>query len=106
MIPLVGEANEEAIAYVELALKESLAEIRGLIVAERWRKRGIAAALLHVCREVARDRAAKILKIVADLKAKRLQGLYRRLGFTPYRVIVAPSGGYIAPGVHLKQSLE
>ena len=104
-ISLVAEADGEAVAYVRLLLKRSIGEITSLIVAELFRGRGIARALIHVSKEIARDHGARILTVVVDRGAKRTRSLYSSLGFTPYKTPKIPRRGYLSSGLYMKQIL-
>jgi XTP/dITP diphosphohydrolase len=105
LIPLVGEADKTVIAYIQLMLKGTIGEMSSLIVTESLRGRGIATALFQVSREVARDHGVRILTVVTEPGAKRNQGLYRKLGFLPYKTVKVPRKGYTAPGIYLRQIL-
>lgn len=104
-IPLVAEAEGEALAYIEIHLRQTVAELSSLIVAEPFRRRGVATALLNVSREVARDHGAKLLTVAVELEAKRLQGFYRKRGFRPHRTVRGVVEGYLGPVVYLVQHI-
>ena len=106
MISLVGEANKNVIAYIQLKLKGNIGEMSSLIVTEPLRGRGVATALIQVSREIARDHGLRILTVAAKPRARRIQGLYRKLGFVPYKTVNASRKGYTSPGIYLRQILE
>ena len=104
-IPLVAKAEEEAIAYIEIYLRKTVAELSSLIVAQPFRRRGVATALLNVAREIARDHGARLLAVAVEPKAKRLQSFYRGRGFSPHRTVRAIVQGYLGPAVYLIQRI-
>ena len=106
LIPLVGEANKNVIAYIQLKLKGNIGEMSSLIVTEPLRGRGVATALIQVSREIARDHGVRILTVAAEPGARRTQSMYRKLGFLPYKTVKTPRKGYTSPGIYLRQILE
>jgi len=90
LIPLVGEANKNVIAYIQLKLKGNIGEMSSLIVTESLRGRGVATALIQVSREIARDHGVRILTVAAGPGARRTQTMDGELGFLPYITVKVP----------------
>jgi len=104
-IPLVAEAADEAIGYIELHIRKTVAELSNLVVSAPLRGRGVATALLNVAREVARDHGAGLLIVAVRPEAKRLQAFYRKRGFNPYRLARTSPQGYTGPAMYMKQQI-
>ena len=105
LIPLVGELDGAAIAYVQLHLKGRIGEISSLTVAEPLRGQGVAVAAVRVVREVARDHGILILTVAVDPQARRTQAFYQGLGFEAYKSVRVPRPGYVTAGLYMKQIL-
>lgn len=95
VVRLVTEAGGQAVANAQLTLWSDRAEIGSLVVAERYRQRGIATALVATLTAEARQRGAQRLEIGARASEPELLDLYQRWGFVPEREIELPrlSGG-------------
>ena len=62
-------------------------------MAEPLRGRGIGSALIAALSEAAIDLGAEKIEIGADKKDERVIGLYRRLGFAPFKEVHLPGDG-------------
>ena len=83
VVRLVAEADGQAVANAQLTLRRDRAEIGSLVVAEGYRRRGIATALVAALTEEARKRGVRRLEIGARASEPAVIALYRRWGFTP-----------------------
>jgi ribosomal protein S18 acetylase RimI-like enzyme len=95
LVRLVAEADGQAVANAQLTLWRDRAEIGSLVVAEGYRRRGIATALVAALTAQARERGARRLEIGVRASERALIALYRRWGFAPGRKVELPrlSGG-------------
>ena len=87
MVRLVAEVSGEAMANAQLTLRRDWAEIGSLVVAEGWRRQGIATRLIEALTEIARQQGVRALEIGVSQSAPGVQRLYRSLGFVPYKEV-------------------
>lgn len=85
VVRLVAEADGQAVANAQLTLWPDRGEIGSLVVAEGYRRRGIATALVATLTEEAQTRGLGRLEIGARVSEPGLIALYQRWGFTPDR---------------------
>ena len=83
---LVAESDGAAIGWIHVRATVSLesgsfAEIRGLVVTEQWRSRGIGTELVRVAEEWAHDRGMTRLRLNTNVIRERAQAFYERCGF-------------------------
>ena len=90
LVRLVAEAGGQVVANAQLILWRDRAEIASLVVAEGYRRRGIATALVAALTAAARQWAVQQLEIGARASERELIALYRRWGFVPAREIELP----------------
>jgi ribosomal protein S18 acetylase RimI-like enzyme len=90
LVRLVAEVDGQAAANAQLTLWRDLAEIGSLVVAEGYRRRGIAAALVDALAAEAQRRGARRLEIGARKSDQGLIDLYQRWGFVPHREAELP----------------
>jgi ribosomal protein S18 acetylase RimI-like enzyme len=90
LVRLVAEADGQAVANAQLTLWRDRAEIGSLVVAEGYRQRGMATALVGALTVEAQQRGALRLEIGARASERGLLALYRRWGFVPDREIELP----------------
>lgn len=90
LVRLVAEADGQAVANAQLTLWRDRAEIGSLVVAEGYRRQGIATALVTVLTAEARRRGVPWIEIGARASEGKLIALYRRWGFVPCREIELP----------------
>jgi ribosomal protein S18 acetylase RimI-like enzyme len=83
VVRLVAEADGQAVANAQLTLRRDRAEIGSLVVAEGYRRRGIATALVAALTDEARKRGVQYLEIGARASEPALIALYQRWGFAP-----------------------
>jgi ribosomal protein S18 acetylase RimI-like enzyme len=90
LVRLVAEADGQAVANAQLTLWCDRAEIGSLVVAEAYRRQGIATALVAALTAEAQQRGVRRLEIGARAPERELIALYRRWGFVPDREIELP----------------
>ncbi len=90
VVRLVAETDGETVADAQLTLWPDWAEIGSLAVAERYRRRGIATALVAALTKEAGRRGVRRLEIGARASEPGLIVLYQRWGFVPHREIELP----------------
>ena len=95
LVRLVAEADGEALANAQLTLWPDRGEIGSLVVADGYRRRGIATALVEALTEEAGKRGVQQLEIGARASEPALMALYQHWGFALEREIELPhvSGG-------------
>jgi ribosomal protein S18 acetylase RimI-like enzyme len=86
--------DREVVSYAELYVEPPIAQIEDVGTLEEHRGKGYASAVVLRAAEVARERGADLVFLVADAEDWPQQ-LYRRLGFEPIGHYVK----FIAPGV-------
>ena len=90
LVRLVGEVDGEAVAKAQLTFWPDRAEVGSLVVAEGYRRRGIATALVDALTAEARKRGVQRLEIGARVSEPGLIALYQRWGFVPGRETELP----------------
>jgi GNAT superfamily N-acetyltransferase len=85
LVCLVAEADGQAVASGQLALRRSKGEIGSLLVAPAHRQQGIGTTLVLALIEQARQRHVRILEITACVDTPWIRAWYERLGFTYQR---------------------
>jgi ribosomal protein S18 acetylase RimI-like enzyme len=90
MVRLVAEADGQAVANAQLTLWPDRGEIGSLVVADGYRRRGIATALVEALTEEAGKRGVQQLEIGARVSEPALMALYQSWGFAPDREIELP----------------
>ena len=90
VVRLVAEADGQAVANAQLTLWPDRGEIGSLVVAEGYRRRGIATALVATLTEEAQARGLRRLEIGARVSEPGLIALYQRWGFSPDRETELP----------------
>ena len=90
VVRLVAEADGQAVANAQLTLWPDRGEIGSLVVAEGYRQRGIATALVATLTEEAQARGLQHLEIGARVSEPGLIALYQRWGFVPDRETELP----------------
>ena len=89
-VHLVAESSGHAVANAQLICWSKRAEIGSLVVAEPFRGRGIGTALIEALTNAASKLGAEQVEIGVDKGNEQVLELYRRLGFTPHKVIRVP----------------
>lgn len=84
---LVAQADDGVVGWMHVTRMESLesdphAEIRGLIVAERVRSRGVGALFVAQAIEWARERALPKVRVRTNETRQRTHVFYEREGFS------------------------
>lgn len=90
VVRLVAQVGGEVVANAQLTLWPDRGEIGSLVVAEGYRRRGIATALVKALMEEAGKRGMQRLEIGARVSEPALMALYQRWGFAPDREIELP----------------
>lgn len=90
---LVAETGGHTVANAQLICWRKRAEIGSLVVAKPFRGHGIGTALIKALSTAAADLGAEQIEIGAEKHNKRVLGLYRRLGFSPYKEVHVPGNG-------------
>lgn len=83
---LVAEAGGRVVGWIHVAAEHCLeaepwAEVRGLVVDERWRGRGVGAGLIRQAEAWAREQRLTLLRLRTNVVRERAHAFYRRLGF-------------------------
>lgn len=81
ILRLVGEVDGQAIANVQLTVWEQTGEIGSLVVAEAFRRRGIARQLLAAAITQARARGLAALEIWVRADQPAILAFYEDMGF-------------------------
>lgn len=79
-------ADPDVVAWVQVGVTSSLesgafAEIRGLVVQEQQRSRGIGALLVDAAEEWARGRGLSRMRVRSNVLRERTHRFYERLGY-------------------------
>ncbi len=90
LVRLVAQADGQVVGQAQLALWPDRGEIGSLAVAQGYRRRGIASALVAALTEEARRRGVRRLEIGAQAAQPELIALYCRWGFAPCQEIELP----------------
>ncbi len=83
----VAELDGRLIAFLCLKFAPMIsqpapfAEVTDLFVEERYRRRGIARALMHAAEQSAREQGASGMWLITGFKNEDAQNLYRSIGF-------------------------
>lgn len=83
---LVAEADGRVMGWIHVAAEHCLeaepwAEVRGLVVDERWRGRGVGTELIRHAEAWAREEGLALLRLRTNVVRERAHEFYRRLGF-------------------------
>lgn len=83
---LVAERDGAIAGWIHVAITVALetgafAEIRGLVVTEAWRSRGVGAELVAAGEEWARGRAMSRIRLRTNVKRERAHRFYERCGY-------------------------
>lgn len=83
---LVAEADDRVIGWIHVAAENCLeaepwAEIRGLVVDEAWRSRGVGGELVRSAEDWGRRQGLPLLRLRTNVLRERAHDFYRRLGF-------------------------
>jgi GNAT superfamily N-acetyltransferase len=84
---LVAELGGEVAGWVHLSLCRSLilephVEILGLVVGERWRRRGIGRALMTAAESWAAGRSVALIRLRSGSQREGAHQFYRSLGYS------------------------
>ena len=80
-------AEPNVIAWIQVGITSALesgtfAEIRGLVVQESHRSRGIGALLVDAAEQWARERGLRRMRVRSNVLRERTHRFYERLGYT------------------------
>ena len=75
---------EDGVGCVEMQFDNKMpnvAYVRGLMVAERERRKGYGTELLNICHGYARDHRKQFMQLSVEIENKWLVEWYKRFGF-------------------------
>ena len=83
---IVAEYNYKVVGWMHISLVEPLesnpfVEIRGLVVSEAYRRKGIGTKLIISAEEWARDNGIKRLRVRTNIVREETRQYYRKLSF-------------------------
>ena len=78
-VAVIGWAH---VAVVRLVESDPYAELRGLVVAEALRSRGVGTRLLRAAEEWARSRGPARIRVRSNVLRERTHAFYERHGYT------------------------
>ncbi len=107
LIRLVAEVEGQVVGNVQLTVWGQEGEIGSLVVAEAFRRQGIARRLLTELIGEARQRGLKAVEVGVAERDRAVQAFYRRLGFHPVPGTQKRLSRSISPEpiVHLRMQL-
>ncbi len=107
LVRLVAEVEGQAVGNVQLTVWGQEGEIGSLVVAEAFRRQGVARRLLTELIGEAQRRGLKALEISAAEGDQAVQAFYQRLGFRPLSDTKKRLSRSISPEpiVHLRMQL-
>ncbi len=82
----VAAVEEEAVGWVHVSLYQTLAtddaaELRGLVVDEKWRRQGIGRQLMDAAERWARQHGCRTMYVRTRLSRQQAHAFYRQLGY-------------------------
>lgn len=102
---IVVEDASRLIAYGQMTLWTTCAEISDLIVSESYRGQGIGTAMIQHLTQHARAMFMDCIEIGAMNSNVRALDLYRRMGFEDYKTFMLNVGQGVQPVTYLRLSI-